>query len=56
MERIEVNEIGRRKDGSTVKRILLINDDNTNYLVKAQSYYTKDQKKKAKLNYKNQHK
>lgn len=53
MERIEVEEVGKRTNGSTIKRILLINDDNTNYLVKAQSYFTKNQKKIAKFKYKN---
>ena len=30
------------------------NDDKTNYLVKAQSYFTKDEKKQARINHKNQ--
>ena len=53
MERTVIEEIGRRDNGSLIKRILLINDDKTNYLTKAQSYFTRDQKKAAKLSYKN---
>ena len=35
------------------KRISLINPKKDNVLAKAQSYYTKEEKKEAKLNYKN---
>lgn len=55
MERFETKEIGRRLDGTKIVRNYFINDDNTNYLTKAQSYFTKEQKKVAKLNYKLKH-
>lgn len=48
MERFESVEIGRRLDGTRIIRNYFIND-NINYLVKAQSYFTKDAKKLAKL-------
>jgi hypothetical protein len=59
MERVEISEIGTGMFDNkqyTKKKIMFINNDDTNYLVKAQSYYTKDQKKTAKLNYKNSNK
>tara|TARA_B110000908_G_C10030812_1_gene347307 strand:+ start:245 stop:412 length:168 start_codon:yes stop_codon:yes gene_type:complete len=52
MERVETTEISRRSDGTKVVRHLLINDDKTNYLVKAQSYFSKEEKRAAKLNHK----
>jgi len=45
-------EIERKKDGTKIVRNFFMHDDKTNYLVKAQSYYTKDEKKQAKLNHK----
>lgn len=52
MERMLTREIGRRTNGTMIVRNYFINDDNTNYLIKAQSYFTKDEKKKAKYTYK----
>ena len=52
MERVQRIELGRRRDGSMICRYHLINDDNTNYLLKAQSYFTKEEKKIAKFNHK----
>lgn len=55
MERVEVNEIGTGMFNNkqyTKKKIMLVNDDNINYLTKAQSYFSKEDKKTAKLNYK----
>ena len=55
MERTIVNEIGTGNiDGKAYikKKILLVNDDNTNYIKKAQSYFTKEQKKVAKIEHK----
>lgn len=48
-----MHEIGRKSDGTKIVRIFFFNDDKTNYLVKAQSYFTKHEKKVAKLKYKN---
>lgn len=53
METIVTHEIERRRDGSKIVRNFFFNDDKTNYLVKAQSYFSKDEKKQAQLNYKN---
>jgi len=52
MERFETKEIGVRADGTRIVRNSFINDDKTNYLIKAQSYFSKEEKKEAKLNYK----
>ena len=52
METFVQQEIGRRSDGTKIVRNFFFNPDKTNYLVKAQSYFTKDEKKQAKLNYK----
>ena len=49
---MQTREIGRRTDGTLIVRNFFINDDKTNYLTKAQSYFTKSEKKEAKLNYK----
>lgn len=35
-----------------INRNYFLYEDNINYLEKAQSYFTKDEKKQAKLNYK----
>lgn len=42
------HEIERKRDGSRIVRNYFIHDDETNYLVKAQSYFTKHEKKLAK--------
>jgi len=52
MEVLVSHEIGRKADGTKIVRNFFFNEDKTNYLVKAQSYFTKDEKKQAKLNYK----
>lgn len=53
METLITHEIERKRDGSKIVRNYFINNDKTNYMKLAHSYYTKDQKKQAKLNYKN---
>ena len=53
MEVLVSHLIETKKDGSKIVRNFFFNPDKTNYLVKAQSYFTKDEKKQAKLNYKN---
>ena len=52
MEKVEVRVEGTRMNGTKIIRRFFINDDNINYLVKAQSYFTKEEKKMAKQNYK----
>ena len=52
METLVTHEIERKKDGSRIVRNFFFNSDKTNYLVKAQSYFTKDEKKQAKLSWK----
>lgn len=52
METLVTHEIERKSDGSKIVRNFFFNDDKTNYLVKAQSYFTKDEKKQAKINHK----
>lgn len=46
------HEIERKKDGTKIVRNFFFNEDKTNYLVKAQSYFTKHEKKIAKNNHK----
>lgn len=53
MERVITQVLGERLNGTKIVRNFFVNDDKTNYLVKAQSYYTKEEKKIAKLNHKN---
>jgi hypothetical protein len=53
METLVTHELERRRDGSKLVRNFFFNNDKTNWLVKAQSYFTKDEKKQAKLNHKN---
>ena len=52
METLITQEIERKKDGTKIVRNFFFNNDKTNWLVKAQSYFTKDEKKQAKLNHK----
>ncbi len=52
MEVLVTHEIERKKDGTKIVRNFFFNNDKTNYLVKAHSYFTKDEKKQAKLNHK----
>lgn len=49
METMVTHEIERKKDGTKIVRNFFFNSDKTNYLVKAQSYFTKDEKKLAKF-------
>jgi len=53
METLVSHLIETKKDGSKIVRNFFFNEDKTNYLVKAQSYFAKDEKKQAKLNHKN---
>jgi len=53
METLVTHEIERRRDGSRIVRNFYFNNDKTNWLVKAQSYFTKHEKKLAKLQHKN---
>ena len=53
METIVTHEIERKRDGSKIVRNYFFNSDKTNWLVKAQSYFSKHEKKVAKLNHKN---
>ena len=52
MEVMVSHEIERKKDGTKIVRNFFFNNDKTNYLTKAQSYFSKDEKKQAKLNQK----
>ena len=52
METLVTQKKKKKKDGSRIVRNFFFNDDKTNWLVKAQSYFTKDQKKQAKLQHK----
>ena len=55
MEYVLVESLGMEKyEGKPYekKRISLVNPSKENMLAKAQSYYTRDEKKQAKLNYK----
>ena len=52
MEKLVSHEIERKADGTKIVRNYFINDDNTNYLTQAQSYYSKEEKKIAKANHK----
>lgn len=53
METMVTHLLETKKDGTRIVKNFFFNDDKTNYLVKAQSYFSKDDKKQAKLNYKN---
>ncbi len=52
MEILVTHEIETKKNGAKIVRNFFFNEDKTNYLVKAQSYFTKEQKKRAKAHYK----
>ena len=52
METMVTHEIGRKTDGTKIVRNFFFNNDKTNWLVKAQSYFTKHEKKVAKLQHK----
>jgi hypothetical protein len=53
METMVTHLIETKKDGFKIVKNFFFNNDKTNYLLKAQSYFTKDERKQAKLNYKN---
>lgn len=50
METLVTHVIETKKDNSKIVRNFFFNNDKTNWLVKAQSYFTKDEKKQAKIN------
>lgn len=50
--RTVTHEIERKPNGQKIVRNYFINDDDTNYMLKAHSYFTKEEKKIAKLNHK----
>jgi len=52
METLITHEIERKRDGMKIVRNFFINSDKTNYLTLAHSYFTKDERKQAKLNHK----
>ena len=52
MEELVQHIIETKRDNTKIVRNFFFNKDKTNWLVKAQSYFTKDEKKQAKLNYK----
>lgn len=54
MEKLVTHEIERRRDGSRIVRNFFFNEDKTNYMTLAHSYFTKHEKKVAKLNHKKQ--
>jgi hypothetical protein len=53
METMVTHVIEVKNNGSEIVRNYFFNNDKTNWLVKAQSYFTKHEKKVAKLNHKN---
>jgi hypothetical protein len=50
MEILVSHEVDKKADGTRIVRNFFFNNDKTNWLVKAQSYFTKHEKKVAKLN------
>ena len=54
METLVTHILETKKNGSKIVRNFFFNEDKTNWLVKAQSYFTKDEKKQAKLKHKAQ--
>ena len=46
------HEIGRKKDGSRIVKNFFFNNDKTNYMNLANSYFTREERKKAKATYK----
>lgn len=53
METLVSHVVDTLPNGTKVVRNFFFNSDKTNYLSKAQSYFSKDEKKQAKLNHKN---
>lgn len=56
METLVTHEIGRNPNGTKIVRNFFFNEDKVNWLAKAQSYFTKHEKKVAKLQYKTNNK
>jgi hypothetical protein len=56
MEILVTHEIERKKDGTRIVRNFFFNDDKTNYMMQAHSYFTKQERKAAKLSHKNKNK
>jgi hypothetical protein len=56
METLVSHEIGRKKDGTKIVKNFFFNDDKTNYMTLAHSYFAKHEKKVAKLQYKSSNK
>lgn len=52
METMVTHVIEQRKDGSKVVRNFFFNSDDTNYMVLAHSYFSKEEKARAKRIYK----
>lgn len=52
MEILVSHLIETKKDGTRIVKNFFFNEDKTNYLLKSQSYFSKDEKKQAKINYK----
>ena len=53
METLVTHIVGMKPDGKTkIVRNFFFNDDKTNWLIQAQSYFTKAEKKQAKADYK----
>jgi hypothetical protein len=52
METMVTHILEQKANGSKIVRNFFFNNDKTNWLVKAQSYFTKHEKKVAKLQYK----
>lgn len=48
MEKRFTQELGRRRDGTIICRHFFINEDNTNYMALAHSYFTRVERKIAK--------
>lgn len=53
METMVTHVLEHKKDGTKIVKNFFFNEDKTNYLLKAQSYFTKHEKKVAKLKHKN---
>jgi hypothetical protein len=52
METMVTHVLEQKANGTKVVRNFFFNNDKTNWLTKAQSYFTKHEKKVAKLQYK----
>lgn len=53
MEVLVSHEIGRKPDGTKIVRNFFFNEEKINWMQKAQSYFSKAEKKVAKYNHKN---